>query len=183
MQPLIFLKNQNVEFLQQGCELIERLDDAQYRATGDPLAQSGIGSHFRHILDFYDCFSQGVASGRIDYDARSRNRAIETERKTAISAIEQQLELFERLPETYTGAWPLEVSSNGPAGENLWSRSTLLRELQVLIAHTVHHYALIAVLLRSRGIEAGDRFGVAPSSLRFEEEQGHRKILSSSCRH
>ena len=52
------------------------------------------------------------------------------------------------------------------AGEPaVWSRSSLLRELQFALSHTVHHYAIIARQLRERGAEPGADFGVAPSTL------------------
>jgi hypothetical protein len=40
----------------------------------------------------------------------------------------------------------------------------MARELGMLLSHTVHHYALIAMLLRARGIEPPADFGVAPST-------------------
>jgi hypothetical protein len=43
--------------------------------------------------------------------------------------------------------------------------STVARELQFLLSHTVHHYALIALILRLQGFEPGEEFGVAPSTL------------------
>jgi hypothetical protein len=54
-----------------------------------------------------------------------------------------------------------------------WCASTVARELQFLLSHTVHHYALVALVLRLRGFEPGEEFGVAPSTLKFwrrEEE-------------
>ena len=49
-----------------------------------------------------------------------------------------------------------------------WCRSSLLRELQFLLSHTIHHYALIASLLERRGVRVRDElsgFGVAASTL------------------
>ena len=46
-----------------------------------------------------------------------------------------------------------------------WSQSSLQRELQFLVSHSVHHYALIRELLRQSGFDAGEGFGVAPSTL------------------
>jgi hypothetical protein len=52
-----------------------------------------------------------------------------------------------------------------PASASAWSPSSVGRELQALLGHTVHHYAIIALLLRVEGIEPGEEFGVAPSTL------------------
>ena len=45
-----------------------------------------------------------------------------------------------------------------------WSGSTVQRELQFLVSHTVHHCALIKQILRQHGFEAGMEFGLAPST-------------------
>jgi hypothetical protein len=47
-----------------------------------------------------------------------------------------------------------------------WSCSSVRRELQSLVSHTVHHYALIALMLQLNGVEPTEEFGVAPSTLK-----------------
>jgi uncharacterized damage-inducible protein DinB len=44
------------------------------------------------------------------------------------------------------------------------ARSTLAREVLFVISHTVHHQALIAVLLAAAGRTVPDTFGLAPST-------------------
>ena len=56
------------------------------------------------------------------------------------------------------------------ADESSWGTSSVERELQFLRSHTVHHFALIAVILRLSGVEPDEQFGVAPSTLRYREE-------------
>ncbi|MBM4187475.1 MAG: hypothetical protein FJ206_09205 [Gemmatimonadetes bacterium] len=51
------------------------------------------------------------------------------------------------------------------AGTESWSRSTLGRELQFLVSHSVHHFALIKLLLANDGPVLPREFGVAPSTL------------------
>ena len=53
-----------------------------------------------------------------------------------------------------------------------WTRSTGRRELQFLLSHTIHHYALIAVICNHLGVPLDPAFGVAPSTLRFQQQQG-----------
>jgi hypothetical protein len=36
----------------------------------------------------------------------------------------------------------------------------------MLCSHAVHHFALIAMILRAHGIDVDPKFGVAPSTLR-----------------
>lgn len=170
MHATRILTSQNIEFLRQGRSLIETLPDAVYREGVPPLGKSGVGGHFRHCLDFYSCFVAGLESGRVDYDLRDRKSSIETDRHQALATIDSVIETLEGLVDQPPDL-PLEVSVDCPGkacGGPFWSRSSLLRELQMLSGHTVHHYALIAVLLRARGVEPGAGFGVAPSTLQFE---------------
>lgn len=176
MQATEALTAQNIEFLKQGRQLIKALSDELYREGVAPLGKSGVGCHFRHCLDFYTCFLDGLPMGRIDYDQRCRNSSTETDRNSATRVIDSIIESLEDLLQAPPDH-PVEVSVDCP-GEELggpfWSRSTLLRELQMLSGHTVHHYALIGMLLRARGFDPGAKFGVAPSTLQFE-------LLCASC--
>lgn len=49
-----------------------------------------------------------------------------------------------------------------------WRPSSLGRELQFLSSHTLHHYALIKLLLDDTGLDLGPEFGVAPSTLAWQ---------------
>lgn len=131
---------------------------------------SGAGKHMRHILDHYASFLEGLG-GKVNYDARERDTRLEedhayaiTKTRGIISGLEKLLDQPERLDR------PVQVISNeGELAEDdtPWSRSTLKRELQFLLSHTVHHYALIALILRIQGFETPQEFGVAPSTLKY----------------
>ncbi len=56
-----------------------------------------------------------------------------------------------------------QIIENGDAVE---TDSTLERELAMLASHTVHHYAIVALLLRIKGVVVPETFGVAPSTQR-----------------
>ena len=159
--------DQNLELLRQGLDLLERIDDDTYRAADDPAeAGSGVGPHLRHCVDAYECLLCGLGQGRVDYDARRRDAGVESDRRAGVAALDELAAnlslLADRDPDT-----ELRVQADTPAdAPGAWSRSTLRRELQFLVGHTVHHYALVAMILRRRGIEPGRDFGVAPSTLR-----------------
>ena len=53
-----------------------------------------------------------------------------------------------------------------------WQPSTPGRELQFLVSHTVHHFAMIGGICHSLGVEVDKDFGVAPSTLRHQMEVG-----------
>ena len=156
----------NIELIEQGIELIGQLDDGLYSNTNPRYSMSGVGSHFRHCIDFYDSFLSGLKSGRINYDARERdcrvavNRAAATRKMNAIIDGLHSLRLVD-------GQKDLQVTLENSVYNDLpvWSRSSVVRELQSLLSHTTHHYALIALALRLQGFEPCREFGIAPSTL------------------
>ncbi len=161
MKPII---DDNIETLKQGIELIARLDDRLYTLPNRELSLSGAGAHFRHCIDFYHGFLAGVESGRINYDLRERDERIEQNRSFAIARLNAVIEGL-NLAIVVEGDRMLATLLEGSSDSD-WSISSLKRELQFLLSHTIHHYALIALALRSQGFDPGAEFGVAPSTLR-----------------
>ncbi|MEW5976002.1 MAG: DinB family protein [Acidobacteriota bacterium] len=168
MQSHVSLIQQNLEILAQGLQVLNRLSDTEYPEIRHPFSQYGIGSHLRHCLDFYLAFLNGVEIGWIDYDERRQNREIETGRQAAIACLQWVMHKLESLSGLQDQAL-LMVRLEDTAGEHeprAWSRSSVLRELQSLISHTVHHFALMAVMLQLNGLATPPEFGVAPSTLK-----------------
>src|SRR5262245_2986220 len=140
------------------------MDDETY-VTAGANEGSPVGAHFRHIFDHYQLLLEGLASGRIDYDARRRDPRLERERRHAIDvALGIRNQLNRITPDQ--GPHLLTVSLRSMADEDQpdWSGSTVRRELQFLVSHTVHHCALIKQILRQHGFDAGVEFGLAPST-------------------
>ncbi len=161
----------NIAFLRQGLELLESLSDDEYVRSFPPSFVSPIGTHMRHIVDHYDCFLDGVVAGRIDYDDRARATAVETDRvaaSAAIAAVIRRLEGIGRALRDRELSVHMDCGG-GPDEAGLCARSSVERELQFLVSHTVHHYALVAVMLRLEGREPVDGFGVSPSTLKYQE--------------
>lgn len=157
----------NLIVLEQAVEALRRMDDATYREGGAAPGISPVGVHFRHVFDHYRAFLAGLPEGRIDYDARDRAVPLERDRALAIATALGYLADLGRLPATLADR-ALQVSTRSVAGDDGapdWSGSTVKRELQFLVSHTVHHYALIKELLRRAEFDAGEEFGVAPSTL------------------
>ena len=163
--------------LKQGTDLIARMGEEQYSKKVALCFNSSVGEHFRHILDHYASLMDGSAGDqgdvrRIDYDARRRDREIELKPEAGISRIEQVCSFLEKLD--LEAETRLEVKMDtGSDIEDQWAPSTLLRELQFLLSHTVHHYALIATMNAINGVATPEEFGVAPSTL------AHRRTLSA----
>jgi hypothetical protein len=158
----------NIRWLSQVLHLLERLDDAVYSATAPGFAPHRAGSHLRHVLEFYQCFLEGLDLSRIDYDSRRRDEAVERSRDAASMAIRSVI----RALETRSGlreeriVWVRMEDAEATGVRDSFMESSVSRELQVLSSHTGHHFALIAVTLRAHGIQMDPDFGMAPSTLR-----------------
>lgn len=160
----------NRTLIESGCELLSRLDDEQYAGPVEPLSASTIGMHVRHCLDYYEAFLSGVASGTIDYDERPREALIENDRKAAIRRLEQVKGRLEVLSD-YEANEPVSVTITSPDGRSERVTSSIPRELELAANHTIHHYAIIAIFARARGVEVDHSFGVALSTRRFRAAQ------------
>lgn len=157
----------NLLLLRQAVAVLERMDDATYQEGGRAQGISPVGVHFRHVFDHYRAFLMGLATDEIDYDARNRHVPLETDRRLAIATALGFLTDLERIDSDIADR-PLRITLRSVAGDETapdWSHTSLKRELQFLVSHTVHHYALIKELLRRADFDAGDAFGVAPSTL------------------
>lgn len=156
----------NREVLGQAATLLGRLNDAAYAEGGAGPGISPIGAHLRHILDHYRALVDGLADGRVDYEARNRQAPLERDRALAQAEVAQLLAALDRVAE-YPEGREIQVNLRSVADPDAgpdWSRSSAKRELQFLVSHTVHHFALIRILLAGVGIDPGDGFGVAPST-------------------
>lgn len=159
----------NIGWLLQAGALLDGISDATYLAIPLGLAPHKAGSHLRHILEFYECFLSGLASSHIDYDSRKRDLSVEANRQAAQERICSIIRRFEDEPALRTDSivWVrMEDSAESDVPAPLLV-SSVGRELQVLSSHTIHHFALMAVVLRALGVPVDTEFGMAPSTLRF----------------
>ncbi len=160
----------NLLALEQGAQLLDRLDDAAYRRAMQPVFGSSIGAHMRHNLDHYACLLDGIKSGAVDYGARERKLETEQDRAAARHEFARIARALAALDAGAARQATLRVRRE--ADENAEAvASSLERELDFLMSHTIHHYAIVAILCRLQAIEIPDDFGVAPSTLRFRERE------------
>jgi uncharacterized damage-inducible protein DinB len=168
---------ENIRQLEQGIELIRSLDDAIFVSCPESPFPGGIGAQVRHCVDFYDCLLGSMVGGRVDYARRGRDPRTETDRAHALERLRELIGALERLDATRAQRelWVRSEAAPDAEEEHAWTRSSMRRELEFLLSHTIHHYALIVVLLRLHGHKtpAGlEGFGVAPSTERHWRESG-----------
>lgn len=166
--------------LDQALDLVEGMDAETFRAGAPEAGLVGTGPHLRHVLDMYGCFLRGLPMARVDYEDRIRDVRLESEPAAATAALRlvaAQLAALERA----TLPARLQVHGDTPVGmerDRAWSDSTPERELQFLLNHTLHHFALIAAALRLRGHAVPAQFGVAPSTLRWQAAEEARNACA-----
>jgi hypothetical protein len=165
----------NILWLNQALDLLDRIDEEAFLRTPRGLEPHRAGAHLRHILEFYDCFLDGLDSFRLDYDARRRDASLERSRAAAARRIAA---IVERLNDLRFRGDDLIVMVRIEDADRLgiangWLPSSISRELQTLSSHTIHHFALISMTLRALGIVVDPRFGMAPSTLSHEARNCH----------
>lgn len=164
-----------VSILRTGRDVVGRMPLAVYVAPAGTSERGSVGAHMRHVLDYCGIFVAGLESGRIDYDARRRGTIVESDPQAAIEAIDSICLRLECISPAELSA-PLEVRVRpdlDPAGT--WAGSSSLRELEFLLGHTVHHYAIIGLLCERAGFSVPADFGMAPSTLRYLASLGARQ--------
>lgn len=161
----------NVRVLRQGIALLEELDAGLYAKAEPAVSSSAIGSHVRHVLDYYDLFLEGIAEGRIDYDLRRRDERVERDLQFGLERLRNLTKRLDALrSKPFPAVLQVKVDAMCEEEDAPWSSSSVARELQFQLSHAVHHFALIAVILRLNGCDPGAGFGVAPSTLRHWKE-------------
>lgn len=68
----------SLQTLKKSKALLDNLTDDTFSNKSVSPYYSSIGTHIRHILDFYDCIFRLNLENKIDLTARSRNKEVET---------------------------------------------------------------------------------------------------------
>jgi uncharacterized damage-inducible protein DinB len=156
--------------LQQLATLLQTTPDSDYTWRHPSGVSGTVGAHVRHCLDHVHAVLDQAGGARLTYD--HRQRATRTEQDRA-HAVEQLHHAARQLLET--DAEPdcpltLDVQVDRD-GASVAVPSSFGRELAFVLQHTIHHQALIALLLADRGARVPDTFGYAPSTPRPEDSR------------
>lgn len=163
------LVNASRSILNQLANAIKQLTDNEFVTPSQTLSGSSVGQHLRHTLEFFICLEQGLENGVINYDKRSHDKMIESDRALALSVIGRIHSFVGR--EMEDKSLVLEASYN--EGEELASVSTsYFRELTYNIEHAVHHMAIMKIGINeiAKHVSLPSDFGVAASTIRYQKE-------------
>lgn len=172
----------NTALLRQALDLVRALDDAVFASAPASLSGHRVGGHLRHILEFYECFLDGIQCSRIDYDARRRDAAVEKHRSSAMERIESLIHRFDSSLRLREDTPLLVRMEDAPLDDDHsvdpWLPTSVRRELQALSSHTIHQLALIAVTLTAHGFQVDPEFGMSPATLRFNRARMNAAIAA-----
>ncbi len=153
--------------------VIHLMDNEQFSKPLTIFSGSSIGMHARHIIEFYQCLLlQYDDNQTINYDKRRRDHVLENcthHFGLTINDIVRHLEMVNH-DNLNT---PLSITSEGEDDLSMPITSSLARELQYNLEHTIHHAAFIkiGVLTLLPDVHLPNTFGVAPSTLRHQKQQ------------
>lgn len=170
----------SIEVLHELIQFIQQLDDDNYSCSPQPLFDSPIGNHVRHILDIYQALMQSERS-LIDYDQRRRGADVETKRLAALKelvVIENWLLALDQTQFETVNIIKTEVCLSQQNSEKF--TSTLGRELCFASSHATHHLALLVAIARSMNIGINGQPGLAPATATFLRNQKEASAIASN---
>lgn len=146
--------------LTQLSDLLIQLDETTYTQQHPEMGIASIGEHCRHIIEMFTCLQNQYEIGIINYDARARNKYIET----SISEALNQIKLIIQNCNQANKQLVLQQSDGSTIASNYY------RELLYNLEHCIHHQALIKVALyKATEIIISSYFGVAPSTIAYRK--------------
>lgn len=143
-------------------------------ASASPEVSYGteVGPHLRHVIEHFQLFLNGLRSGVINYDRRERELSLERDMAVLRERIVGLIWSLRALKSADMQA-TVEVLLLGQVDGSLQFNvpSSVMRELLFVTSHATHHYALLANLLRARGVKLPEGFGKAPATVNHEVQQ------------
>jgi uncharacterized damage-inducible protein DinB len=144
--------------------LLLGIDATMYVARPAERVSGSVGEHVRHLLDHVAALVAADPGVALSYDHRERGTAVEIDPAAALRQILRLQAALGRWAERPLDT-PVRVTSRIDAGgPPVVGWSTLGRELAFVVSHTIHHQAMIALLLAVQGMATPERFGYAPST-------------------
>jgi len=137
-----------------------------YCARFAAQVSGSIGEHVRHCLDHVSALLAADSSTTLSYDRRQRGTTVETDPAEAVRQILRLKRGIEAWSTRSLDETIRVTSMISPSGAAVTGWSTLARELAFVVSHTIHHQAIIGVLLAIHGHAVPEWFGHSPSTPR-----------------
>jgi len=152
----------NLNTLKKTQVLLHQLSNEQLSNKNMPPYYSSIGTHLRHILDFYDCILHKNADFCVDLSARSRNERVENDIKLANDYLKSIMTSLQSSVIAMNATFVVIDDLGLGKTELTYTYGALLAQAN---SHTIHHYAIINYILDQLKIRIDDAsFGYNPTT-------------------
>jgi hypothetical protein len=151
--------------------VVKLMSDEQFSTPLAIFSGSSVGMHARHIIEFYQCLlTQNVDNQSVNYDNRKRDLLLQTNVEYFILTVNTVVEALYQFENDKLNH-PLSIISEDAETDTTPINSSIARELQYNLEHTIHHAAFIKIGVMSLNPDAflPKTFGVAPSTLRYQK--------------
>jgi hypothetical protein len=160
-----------IEVLSQGETLLEEVANESYSRKLSAVFHASIGGHYRHCLDHFRSLLDAAVAGDLNYDHRERGTLIESDRFAALNATRGLREGYQRLSvNCLERRLNVTCKTSYASSSSQVSQSTVGREIMYVVAHAVHHFALIGIMGGLMGLNMPAGFGVAPSTVKHQAD-------------
>lgn len=147
--------------LQKSNSLLSFVNNEQLSDNSVSPYYSSIGSHIRHILDFYDCILN-IENNSVNLTNRKRDETVENITDSAINYLESIKERIKSLP--FELEKEIIVIDDLGIGK-IEIKYTLASLFAQANSHTIHHYAIINYILNGLNLKFDDeQFGFNPTT-------------------
>ena len=161
-----------IAILDQSADLLRAMVPESYTQRVPAAFNGSIGGHFRHCLDHFTSLLRALDGNFVDYDHRARDPQIERDPAFALAVSEQaRAQLLELPPSALNSLVRARCEVSYAPGDSPVTASTFGRELVYVIAHAIHHFALISVMARLSNVALPKHFGVAPSTVLHQTQR------------
>lgn len=158
-----------IALLEQLADVVAQLPDSQYAQKPVGVVESSVGGHVRHCLDHVRALIGAIETGELNYDDRHRGTSVETSPRVACGSVETLISQLSALSESDLDKPISLIALVCPKEPAIRVQSSIGRELVYVLAHTIHHNALIRAMVKTLGGWLPERFGYAPSTVKHEE--------------
>ncbi|GHG60737.1 hypothetical protein GCM10010919_04410 [Alishewanella longhuensis] len=158
LKPILAENRRQLAFIDT---ILRQINAADYQREFTFAGAPSIGKHIRHVLGHYAQLQQAISTGEVDYRQRERDRLVQANPLAALGLLQQQLDWLDSLAQQIIDP---NLRYQCAEGEGTTS---LLRELDFVASHAVHHLALLKILLQQLGYNLPDTAGVHSSTLAY----------------
>ena len=153
----------SIHTLKKSERILASLTNVQLSDQSVSPYYSCVGSHIRHILDFYDCILEGIESKQINLINRKRDELMHCNCDYALDNVSRVIQRIGALDqEMFHSKFTVTDDLGLGTAEIEYSLGAILAQAN---SHAIHHYAIISYILDRLNVVVEDAsFGYNPTT-------------------